>query len=402
MNSATATKTWSYQAVGPNGSIEGHAEAVSEVALDASLARDGLTLVRAKSVARVRNKELFRMTGPDLVTFTTQLATVLGAGVPIVEGMRDLGGRMRGEASRRVVADVVKELESGASLSGALASRPRSFPPIYRASVQAGEMSGSMPRVLERLAEHMEWTRSIRQTTAQALVYPAILFVAIGLLVTTLVTFLVPRIVKMFPGGMDELPWQTRQVLTVSNAITGNWIAIVATLAVAAVFGVIAARSERGRLWLSARLLALPRVGEVMRMFATAKFASTAGTLQNAGCPVNDVIRLGGSSCGNAALERAFQEADERIKQGASISEALGEEKRMDPLLLQMVAVGEQAGDLGGCLDKLSAHYDRELPRIVKWMLSLLEPLLLIFGGIVVAYTLFAAFLPLLDMYDKL
>lgn len=402
MSGAGATKTWSYRAVGPSGAIEGHAQAISEVALDASLARDGLTLVRAKSIARIRDRETFRMSGPDLVTFTTQLATVLGAGVPIVEGMRDLGGRMRSEASRRVVADVVRELEGGASLSRALGCRPRSFPPIYRASVEAGEMSGSMPSVLERLAEHMEWTRSIRQTTAQALVYPAILFVAIAMLVTTLVTFLVPRIVKMFPGGTDALPWQTRQVLGISNAITGNWMAIVSTLGVGIAFGVVAARSKSGRLWISTRMLALPRLGDVMRMFATAKFASTAGTLQNAGCPVNDVIRLGGSSCGNAALEKAFEDADHRIRQGASISEALGAEKRMDPLLLQMVAVGEQAGDLGGCLDKLSAHYDRELPRVVKWMLSFLEPLLLIVGGIVVAYTLFAAFLPLLDMYDKL
>ena len=136
-------------------------------------------------------------------------------------------------------------------------------------------------------------------------------------------------------------------------------------------------------------------------MFATAKFASTAGTLQNAGCPINDVIELGGIACGNARMERSFHDANERIRQGETISEALGKEPNMDPLLRQMVGVGEQAGDLGGCLDKLAEHYDRELPRMVKWMLSFLEPALLVLGGLVVSYTLFASFLPLLDMYDR-
>ncbi len=402
MSTAVSPKLWRYEAIGPKGPVQGQAEAQTEVALDQSLAREGITLLRAKSIPKRSNRELHKMSGPDLVTFTTQLATVLGAGVPIVEGMRDLGLRMRSESSRHVVATVVKELESGASLSGALASRPKSFPAIYRSSVQAGELSGSMPEVLQRLAEHMEWTRSIRQTTVQALVYPAILGGAICLLVVTLVTFLVPRIVKMFPGGVDALPWQTRQVLQVSDALTGNWKMIIAGLVVVG-FGLYSfLRTPKGRLCGSGFLLAIPRVGEMLRMFATAKFAATAGTLQNAGCQVNDVIGLGGAACGNAKMAEAFASADRRIRQGASISEAFSKERLMDPLLIQMVAVGEQAGDLGGCLDKLGEHYDRELPRIVKWMLSFLEPALLVIGGLIVAYTLFAAFLPLLDMYDKL
>lgn len=400
--SSSAVKNWSYEAVGPAGRVKGVMMAVDEADLDRSLAKEGVTLVRAKSIKLAAKSETQRMVGNDLVIFTTQLATVLSAGVPIVEGMRDLGVRMRTKASRDVIEDVVKELEAGASLSEALASRPRSFPLIYRSSVQAGEMSGSMPAVLQRLAAHMEWTRSIRQATTQALVYPAILALAITGLVITLVTFLVPRIVKMFPGGADELPWQTRQVLQVSNFITGHWAYLLAAIGVSIVGFFAALRTTKGRLWLSTRLLDMPRIGEVVRMFATAKFASTAGTLQNAGCSVADVIGLAGRSCGNARMADSFVRANDEVQRGATISEALGADQRMDPLLLQMVAVGERAGDLGGCLDKLSEHYDRELPRVVKWMLSLLEPAMIIVGGLVVAYTLLAAFLPLLDMYDKL
>lgn len=398
----SATKNWRYEAVGPSGRVQGFMAAEDEVDLDRALAKDGITLVRAKTVRVVKNRETKRMTYDDLVIFTTQLATVLGAGVPIVEGMRDLGRRMRRQESRSVVEDVVKELEAGASLSEAMGSRPRSFPLIYRSSVQAGEMSGSMPEVLQRLASHMEWTRSIRQTTSQALIYPAILAVAILGLVVTLVTFLVPRIVKMFPGGKDELPWQTRQILDVSGFLTGHWVGIVGGIVVFAAGLMVFARQPKGRLWLSARMLQIPRIGEVLRMFATAKFASTAGTLQNAGCSVADVIGLSGRACGNASMAASFDRANEEVQRGASISEALSTDERMDPLLLQMVAVGEQAGDLGGCFDKLGAHYDRELPRIVKWMLSLVEPGMIIIGGAIVAYTLLAAFLPLLDIYDKL
>lgn len=397
-----AVKNWRYEAVGPSGRVRGFMAASDEAELDRSLAKDGVTLISAKSVKVVQKRESERMAHDDLVIFTTQLATVLGAGVPIVEGMRDLGKRMRRKESRSVIEDVVRELESGASLSDAMASRSRSFPLIYRSSVQAGEMSGSMPEVLQRLANHMEWTRSIRQATSQALIYPAILGVAILGLVVTLVTFLVPRIVKMFPGGKDELPWQTRQVMDVSDFITGNWVLIVGGIAASAVAFFLFGRQPKGRLWLSTRLLQIPRIGEVMRMFATAKFASTAGTLQNAGCSVADVIGISGRSCGNARMAASFERANEEVQRGASISEALGSDERMDPLLLQMVAVGEKAGDLGGCFDKLSDHYDRELPRIVKWMLSLLEPGMIIVGGLIVAYTLLAAFLPLLDIYDKL
>ena len=401
MTGATQHK-WRYDAVGPSGRVQGFMAAEDESDLDRSLAKEGVTLVSAKKVRVAQRRETQRMSYDDLVIFTTQLATVLGAGVPIVEGMRDLGRRMRRQESRAVIEDVVRELESGASLSDAMASRPRSFPLIYRSSVQAGEMSGSMPEVLQRLSSHMEWTRSIRQATSQALIYPAILGAAICGLVITLVTFLVPRIVKMFPGGKDELPWQTRQVLTVSDFITGNWILIVVGLAAFAIGLALFGRQPNGRLWLSARLLRIPRIGEVLQMFATAKFASTAGTLQNAGCSVADVIGLSGRSCGNSSMAASFERVNEEVQRGATISEALGSDERMDPLLIQMVAVGEQAGDLGGCFDKLSAHYDRELPRIVKWMLSLLEPGMIVVGGAIVAYTLLAAFLPLLDIYDKL
>ncbi len=399
---ATVEKTWRYEGIGPAGRVSGNAKAPTEFELDESLAREGITLVRAKPIKAGPRRESGKLSGPDLVTFTTQLATVLGAGVPIVEGMRDLGVRMRSPVSRAVISDVVKELEAGASLSGALEARPKSFPIIYRASVRAGEMSGAMPEVLQRLAGHMEWVRSIRQTTVQALVYPAILAAAITVLVITLVTFLVPRIVKMFPGGRDELPWQTRNVLWVSDALTSNWIFIVGGGAVGCALAWYFGRKPAGRLWISARMLAVPRLGDVLRMFSTAKFTATASTLQNAGCQIADVIGISGSACGNASLAASFERANSSIQRGATISQALAEDARMDPLLLQMVAVGERAGDLGGCLDKLGEHYDRELPRIVKWMLSLMEPMLLVLGGIIVAYTLFAAFLPLLDMYDKL
>ncbi|MEM8709771.1 MAG: type II secretion system F family protein [Planctomycetota bacterium] len=400
--SSSGLKTWRYEGVGPSGRVQGFMSAVDEVDLDRTLTKDGVTLIKAKSVKTAPKGESHRMAGTDLVIFTTQLATVLGAGVPIVEGMRDLGQRMRDRSSRLVINDVVKELEAGTSLSEALASRPRSFPLIYRSSVRAGELSGSMPEVLQRLASHMEWTRSIRQTTTQALVYPAILGVAILGLVITLVTFLVPRIVKMFPGGADELPAQTRQVLTLSNFMTAHWVAIIAATAIFGAGFFAFAKSPRGRLALSTFMLRVPRIGEVLRMFATAKFAGTAGTLQNAGCSVADVIGIAGRSCGSARMAASFVRANEEVQRGSTISEALGADPRMDPLLLQMVAVGERAGDLGGCLDKLSAHYDRELPRMVKWMLSFLEPAMIAVGGLIVAYTLLAAFLPLMDMYDKL
>lgn len=396
-------KAFDYNAVDSGGqAVRGRTFAKSELDLDRDLEASGLTLVSSTSVSNGGSRRSSKMPPDELVSFTTQLSTVLSAGVPIVQCLDDLGLRMRNEGSRWVTQELVTDLKAGRGLSDAMDQQPRSFPEIYRASVRAGEVSGSLSTVLTRLSTYLDWKRSMRATTVQALIYPAILFVAILGLVVTLLTFVLPKIIGLFPGGREDLPIQTRIVMDLSDFLTGNAIAISIVVVVGVIAFLRSQKTEKGRNFLGHVILKVPRLGEVARMLATSKFASTAATLHNAGCDVYTVLNVAGSTCGNAYMANAFSRVSANVHSGLMISESLEREPIMDPLLLQMVAVGEQSGDLGGCLDKLAAYYDQEVPRTVKWFLSLLEPLMLICAGGVVAFIIVAALMPIFSLYDNL
>jgi len=396
------TAIYEYQAIGAHGPTKGRHRAESELALDRDLERMGLTLVRSKVVSGRSAAEGARMNTDDLVSFTGQVATVISAGVPMVQGIKELSKRMPRPATRAVIDDLVRELEGGGSLSQAMEVHARSFPTVYRASVQAGELSGAMPEVLRRMGSYLEWARSIRQTTTQALVYPAMLCLAILVLVVVLITFVLPRIVKMFPGGPESLPTQTKSLMAISAFLTTNWVALAATAGLALGLAIAFGRTPSGRLFFSAALLRIPRLGTVLRMLAISKFASTASTLQNAGCDIYSVLSLASESSGNAVMQGTFTRVIERVRQGQSLTAAFEKEPGMDPMLVQMIAVGEQSGDLGQALEQVADYYNKEVPRLVKWFMSLLEPAILVSAALVVAYVLLAALLPVLDMYEKM
>lgn len=396
-------KTFAYVAVTPSGErLQAHARARSEVDLDLDLEARGLALASAKVVTSASKKPIHRLDRASLLSFTTQLATVSGAGVPIVEGMRSIGERLESAEARALVAEMVAGLQAGESLSQVMDRHPRAFPPVYRASVVAGEAAGSLDTVLERLAKHIEWSQGMRATAIQALIYPCVLLTAIFGLVLVLLYYLLPRILGMFPGGRESLPAQTRFVLGLSEFLRDN----VLVLAVAAIFCACAAtawvRTPNGRARFHGALLEIPRLGRVQRHLATSRFASTASILQSAGCDVFTVMGVAGNACGNRALEQAFERASESVRRGSTISEGLDKEPKIDPLLRQMVGVGEKSGELEACLDRLVRYYDDEIPRSVKRFLTLLEPALLVFAGCIVGYILLAALLPIFQLYEKM
>jgi type II secretory pathway component PulF len=396
-------RTFEYTAVSAKGAIiTGRAAARDELELDRELESRGCTLARARNVAAARPRQGGRLPHADLITLTTQLATISGAGVHIVEGLEGIARRMPRPASRAVVEDVVAGLRSGQLLSEALERHSRSFPDIYRATVRAGEASGSLDTVLLRLAKYLEWSRGIRATAIQALIYPTILLAALVGLVLLLLYFVLPRLLTLFPGGPEDLPEETRLVMAVSAFVVGNapWIALALVGGVSAFVG--ARRTPRGRATIDGLILRLPGFGPVSQKLATSRFASTAGVLQQAGCDVFTVLRIAGSTCGNAALGASFTRAGERVRRGQTITQALEHEPRMDPMLVQMVAVGEKSGELDNCLARLAAYYDEEIPRVVRRFLALLEPAMLLCAGALVGFILLAALAPIFKLYETI
>lgn len=394
--------TFEYAAVGAGGTVTGRASAADELALDRELESKGLTLTRAKELRDGPVRGGVRLSRAELVFFTTQLATLLDAGIPVVDGLRGIGKRMRTPAGKRMVEVLLGNLEAGHGLAETLAAQPRSFPRVYTQCVAAGELSGSLPKVLNRLAKFLAWVRAMRAMTIQALVYPAILMLAILVLIVVLLTFVIPRITSLFPGGQAQLPSQTRFVMAVSDFLIAQWPWLVGGFAGLAVLYGLGRRIKEFRIAVAHLQLKIPRYGDVARMLATSRFASTASTLQGAGCQISEVLEVAGTTCGNEYMASRFLAVSDSVRAGSTITESLEAEPLMDPLLTQMTHIGETAGDLAGSLEKLAEYYDEEVPRTVKWFLSLLEPTILIVSGIVVAFILLAALLPVFSLYESL
>ena len=396
-------KTFEYVAIDLDGNaVVGRAWASNEVELDRELERDGVTLTSAQEVGGARKRGKHKLKPRALHQVTTQLATVTGAGIPIVEGLEGIQERMQDTATRELLSEMVADLQAGEPLSEVMERHPKAFPKVYRSSVEAGEASGALDEVLMRLAHYLEWSQSMRATTIQALIYPAILMFAITGLIGILLYFVLPRIVKLFPGGRDELPSETQLVMGMSDFMVAHIFEILGVIVACAVAVFIALRREGGRQFLHGCVLSLPKFGSVLGQISTSKFASTARTLQTAGCDVFTVLRIAGNACGNASLSASFARATEHVRNGSTIADALEREKHVDPLLTQMVSVGEKSGQLDQCLARLVEYYDEEVPRVVKRFLSFLEPAMLLGAGIVVTFILLAALMPIFKLYESM
>lgn len=396
-------KTFEYVAIDASGAnVSARAYAASEVDLDRDLESRGLLLRSARVVSAGVVSPRRRLRHSELVALTTQLATITAAGVPLVEGLEGIGLRLESENARQLVAEMVAGLRKGESLSKVVERYPGAFSPVFRASIVAGEAAGALDRVLVRLAKYLEWSRATRATATQALTYPLVLGAAIVGLVLILLYFVLPRIVRVLPGGRESLPAETRFVLGVSDFLRDH-SALLALVALVAGFAWWRWTStERGRRAVHGFLLRIPRLGTLLRQIATSRFASTASILQSAGCDVFTMLGVAGRTCGNAAMEASFACTTDLVRRGGTITEGLERERAADPLLVQLVAVGERTGQLDRCFDRVVEHYDAEVPRSVKRFLSLLEPALLLGAGVVVAFILLAALLPIFALMENL
>ncbi len=358
------------------------------------------SLATAKESAARRGRAWLvrRLSSGDRVTVIRQLASLLNAGIPLDEALAAAAS----EAERPIVRERMLELRSevlgGSSLATALSFHPRDFPPIYQALVAAGEQSGRLGWVLERLADYAEARDALRQKVWMAMAYPAIVtLVALGIVIF-LMTTVVPQVVAVFTSNHQTLPLLTRIMITLSDLIR-HWGWALALLVVAGAW--LARRTlaqPRVRLAWDERLLRWPVIGKSVRGYNTERFASTLSILVGGGVPILPALQGAADALANTALRRDVMDAITRVREGSSLARALGVHRRFPPILLQLIHSGESTGRLPDMLERAARGEASTLERRILLLTTLLEPALILVMGAMVALIVVAVLLPIIEI----
>ena len=396
-----------YLAIDTRGAeTRGHVAAASIDAARAALDRRRLYVVRIEpgTAPAARGRPLFglelarrKMSGKQLTLFTRQLAT-LSRVSPLEESLRTITRQTEQEHVRTIVAAVHAAVVEGRRLADAMAREPRSFPPLYRAMVAAGESSGTLPTILERLSVLLERQAEIRGKLLTAMAYPTILAVVAMGVVIALMAFVVPQVVEQFDTVGQELPLLTRLVIALSALITGWWWLILLLVGVAAMAGWAALRQPPVRLAFDTWLLRVPLLGRLLRDLHAARMARTLSTMVASRLPLLEGLNLTAGTIHNRRLKAASDEITDAIRGGGSLSSAMRRTAVFPPLLVYLAASGEAAGRLDEMLERAADYLEREFDRFTATAMSLLEPAIIVVMGAVVATIVLSILLPILQL----
>ena len=394
-----------YKAVAPTGeTLVGQMEAGSRDEVVLRLQEGGnlpIEAVEAGAGGAFNFEQLLRrpaMTQAQIVSFTQQLATLLGAGQPLDRALHMLSEQPDSEEGRRMVERIKDAVRGGSTLSTALEQQHGVFSRLYVNMVRAGEVSGSLTDTLRRLAEYLERSRQLKGTVVNALIYPAILVGMVILSLVTLMVYVVPNFEPIFTELGDNLPLITQVVLGIAGVLQGFWWLIL--LAIGATgwwMNQQWGKPDSRAIW-EARLLAFGKIGELAQKVETARLARTLGTLLQNGVPLLNALSIAKNVLGNTLLAAAVEAAASEVKTGSGLAFALGASKRFPRLALQMVAVGEEAGELDGMLMKVADTYDTDVRNSVERLLAALVPVLTVVMAMMIGMIMLAIVLPILDM----
>ena len=334
----------------------------------------------------------------EFIVFNQELATLLKAGMPLVQSLDILRQRLQNPLFRSVLDDVHEKVRAGTSLSDAFAAHGGLFPGVYTASVLAGEKSGSLEQVLRRYVAYVKVVSGVRRRTLSALIYPTVLLALSVVVVTVIVLRVVPAFSDFYGTFDRELPPVTRVIIAVSAFARAEWLLILVSLAVAAVLGVMWLRRPGQRERFDSLLLKLPAVGPTARKFATSQVARTLATLLGGGIPLVNAIEIASRSIGNRALAAAMATVGQRVREGQSFAGAMADRGVFPDVAVKMAEVGEATGALQEMLNSLADFYDEEIETDLGRFVTLVEPALLVIMGIVIAALLLALYMPLFQL----
>lgn len=343
-----------------------------------------------------------KMKTRDILDFTTELSDLLAAGMKLSAALGTMASRRSGTEADEIIRSLHEEINRGASLSDAMAQHPRVFGRLYVNLIRAGEASGALAEILERLAEHLERVQDTKEKVVMALVYPSfILFAGIVTIVFTMM-FVIPRFSKIFQDLGSTLPLPTRMLIGISNGIIDYWWAFLVVVGVAVGGGMQALKTPRGREWWDGVQLRLPLVKGIIAASAYSQFARTLQTLMGNGVHVLQALTIVEQTMNNSVIARELRNARERVTDGTSISGPLAAGNVFPPLLTDMLTVGEQTGDMPGALGHIARRYENELDRRVKILMTAIEPILIFAIAVVVGFVAISMLLAVFDMTSGL
>lgn len=354
-----------------------------------------LTIIRPVRIITGRRIRL-----KDVMTFTQQLGALIEAGLPLDRSLSILSEVTEKDSMKKVIRDVLSNIRGGSSLSDSLAKHPKVFPPLYTNMVKAGEAGGVLESVIARLADYLESSQRLKEEVRSALIYPALLTFVGGGAVAFLLTFVVPRFTQIFKEMGQNLPLPTVILLSVSNGIRGYWWLILSFI-LTVFFGLRSyIKTEKGRAWWDAIVLKFPLFGPLVQKISISRFARTLGTLLSSGVPILQALSIVKDSIGNEVIARSTATIREDVKRGKGIAGPLKNSGVFPPLSVHMMVVGEETGRLDEMLIKVADRYDTETRIAVRRMISLLEPGMILFMGLVVGFIVVAILLAIFSVNE--
>jgi len=380
--------------------VKGNIEAQNESAVVALLRQQDIRPINVKekkAVFDISKFNLFKekVKGKELAVFTRQFATMIDAGLPLVQCLEILGSQQQNKTFQKTIKDVKASVEGGSTFAAALKKHPDIFDSLYTNLVSAGEVGGMLDTILARLATYIEKAENLKGKVKGAMIYPIVVLTVAAGAVAILLLFVIPIFAKMFADVGAALPAPTQFVLDLSNFLKHYIIYII--IGIAAIYFAVRSyyRTANGRLVIDGLMLKLPVFGDIIRKNAVARFTRTLSTMLSSGVPVMDGLEIVARTSGNQIIENAIMKARESIAAGKTISEPLAQTKVFPSMVVQMISVGEATGNMDAMLSKIADFYDEEVDAAVAAMTSLIEPLLIVFLGGVIGGLVVAMYLPI-------
>ena len=398
--------TFSYQARDVSGKIvSGIQEALNEENAVSSLMGRGLMVLslQQKASASRSRKKVWKVKETDLVLFTRQLATMIEAGISLVQALTALYEQCdpkRQKAMRHVISDVIARVQSGETFNESIAKHPRVFSRLYISMVKAGETGGLLAEILDRLAGFLEATARLRKKVKSAMTYPVIVICIAFAITTFLIVKVVPIFGEIFKDFGAKLPAPTQFLIDVSDFIRAQWYFLILGIG-GTIFALRAFfRSKRGKQFSDRWKLKLPIFGPLLTKIAMSRFSRTFAQLIRSGVPILEVLDIVGGSAGNQVIEHSIKSVSGDVEKGDNLSVAMSKKPIFPPMLLRMVSAGESTGKIDTMLEKMADFWDEEIEAMLDALTSLIEPMLIVFLGVIVGGIVIAMFLPIFKLNE--